>query len=106
MLKLVNIWRSYKQESSCLVHFLGLLAVCWPDAQSVLCGWVQLSTCAMCFVTAAINRLCGRLNCDDQCEVAAVSEVADQTAVVEAYCTCAVGFMRVRVQPDLKCNSK
>jgi len=34
LLKLVNIWQSYKQERDCLVHFLRLLAVCWPGAQS------------------------------------------------------------------------
>ena len=28
-----NIWQSYKQERDCLVHFLHLLAVCWPSAQ-------------------------------------------------------------------------
>ena len=33
-LKSVNIWQSYKQEHDCLVHFLRLLAVCWPGAQS------------------------------------------------------------------------
>jgi len=32
-LKSVNIWRSYKQERYCFVHFLSLLAVCWPSAQ-------------------------------------------------------------------------
>ena len=32
--KSVNIWQSYKQERDCLVHFLPLLAVRWPDAQS------------------------------------------------------------------------
>ena len=32
--KSVNIWPSYKQERDCLVHFLRLSAVCWPDAQS------------------------------------------------------------------------
>jgi len=32
--KSVNIWQSYKQECDCLVHFLRLLAVCWPGAQS------------------------------------------------------------------------
>jgi len=32
--KLVNIWQSYKQERDCFVHFLRLLAVCWPGAQS------------------------------------------------------------------------
>jgi len=30
---LVNIWQSYKQERDCLVHFLHLLAACWPGAQ-------------------------------------------------------------------------
>jgi len=32
--KSANIWQSYKQERDCLVHFLRLLAVCWPRAQS------------------------------------------------------------------------
>ena len=32
--KSVNIWQSYKQERDCLVHFLRLLTVCWPGAQS------------------------------------------------------------------------
>jgi len=35
LLKSVNIWQSYKQERDCLVHFLRLLAVRWPGAQSV-----------------------------------------------------------------------
>jgi len=29
----VNIWQSYKQERDCFVHFLSLLAVCWPSEQ-------------------------------------------------------------------------
>jgi len=33
-LKSVNIWQSYEQERGCLVHFFGLVAVCWPGAQS------------------------------------------------------------------------
>jgi len=33
--KSVNIWQSYKQKRDCFVHFLRLLAVCWPGAQSV-----------------------------------------------------------------------
>jgi len=33
-LKSVNIWQSYKQDHGCLMHFLRLLAVCWPGAQS------------------------------------------------------------------------
>ena len=33
-LKSVNIWQSYKQRRYCLVHFLCLLAVCWPGVQS------------------------------------------------------------------------
>ena len=32
-LKSVNIWQSYEQERDCFVHFLRLLAVCWPSAQ-------------------------------------------------------------------------
>jgi len=32
--KMVNIWQSYKQELDCFVHFLRLLAVRWPGAQS------------------------------------------------------------------------
>ena len=32
--KSVNIWQNYKQERDCLVHFLRLIAVCWPSAQS------------------------------------------------------------------------
>jgi len=31
-LKSVNIWQSYRHERDCLVHFLRLLAVCWPSA--------------------------------------------------------------------------
>jgi len=37
--KVVNIWciwQSYKQEHGCLMHFLRVLAVCWPGAQSAL----------------------------------------------------------------------
>jgi len=34
LLKSVNIWQSYKQECDCLLHFLCLLAVCWPGTQS------------------------------------------------------------------------
>ena len=30
----INILQSQKQERDCLVHFLRLLAVCWPGAQS------------------------------------------------------------------------
>jgi len=32
-LQSVNIWQSYKQQRDCLVHFLRLLAVYWPDAE-------------------------------------------------------------------------
>jgi len=32
-LKSVNIWQSYKQERDCFVHFLRLLAVCWPSTR-------------------------------------------------------------------------
>jgi len=58
------------------------------------------------FCVTEIDRLCDPLQCDDQCEVAAVSDVAEPDSIVEAYCTCSVGFMRVRVQANLKCNSK
>ena len=34
ILKSVNIWLSFKQKRDYLVHFLRLLAVCWPGAQS------------------------------------------------------------------------
>ena len=49
-LKSVNIWQSYKQERDCLVHFLHLLAVCWPGAQSawdnhaLACDFCQIFT--------------------------------------------------------------
>ena len=32
--KSVNVWQSYKQERDYLMHFLCLLAMCWPGAQS------------------------------------------------------------------------
>jgi len=32
--KSVNIWQRYEQERDCLMHFLYLLAVCWPGAQN------------------------------------------------------------------------
>jgi len=31
-LKSRNIWQSYKKRRDCFVHFLRLLAVCWPSA--------------------------------------------------------------------------
>jgi len=34
LFKSANIWQSYKQEHDCLAHFLCLLVVCWPGAQS------------------------------------------------------------------------
>jgi len=33
LVKSLNIWQSHKQEPDCCVHFLRLLAVCWPSAQ-------------------------------------------------------------------------
>jgi len=45
----VTIWQSYKQERDCLLHFLRLLAVCWPGAQSardndvVACNFAKYS---------------------------------------------------------------
>lgn len=55
---------------------------------------------------AEIDRLCSPLACDERCEVGAVYDAADRDrSIVEAYCTCAVSYMRVRVQPGLKCNT-
>jgi len=62
---------------------------------------VDVYNAVLCFVTE-INALCSPLQCDERCEVAAVSG----SSLVQAYCTCEVNFMRVRVQPNLKCNSK
>jgi len=48
-IKSVNIWQSYKQERGCFVHFLRLLAACWPDAQTtrenhvLACNFVKYS---------------------------------------------------------------
>ena len=42
-------WQSYKQERGCLVHFIRLLAVRWPGAQSawdnhaVACNFTKYS---------------------------------------------------------------
>jgi len=47
----VNIWQSYKQERECLVHFLRLLAMCWPGAQN---AWDN-HTLACNFATEAIH---------------------------------------------------
>ena len=58
--------------------------------------------CSGVMFVAEINRLCNPLFCDERCEVAAVSG----TSIVQAYCTCDIGFMRVRVQPNMRCNSK
>ena len=33
-LKSVNIWQSYEQQRDRFVHFIRLLAVCWPGVQS------------------------------------------------------------------------
>jgi len=30
----MNIWQSYKQVLGCFVHFVSLLAVCWPGTQT------------------------------------------------------------------------
>jgi len=57
----------------------------------------------ICVFVTEINSLCSRLQCDQGCEVAAVSS---SSSLVQAFCTCEVSFMRVRVQPNLKCNSK
>ena len=44
-LKSVNIWHSYKQEHDCLVHFLRLLAVCWPGASGARATGTAAAAC-------------------------------------------------------------
>ena len=56
------MWKSYKQERGCLAHFLRLLAVWWPGAQSaqdnhaLACNYAKYSPILMssrvytCFV--------------------------------------------------------
>jgi len=45
-----EFWQSCKQERDCLVHFLSLLAVCWPGVQSawdnhtLACDFSQIFT--------------------------------------------------------------
>jgi len=50
--KSVNIWQSYKQERDCLVHFLRLLAVRWPGAQSA--RWLNVSGATYRFRVVAV----------------------------------------------------
>jgi len=59
----MNIWQSYKQKRDCLVHFLRLLAVCWPDAQSardnhaLACNFAKFSPIKMFFTHTLSNKL-------------------------------------------------
>ena len=63
-LKSVNIWQTYSQERGSLVHFLSLLAVCWPGAQSardnhvLACNFAKYSPIfkMFSFTDSAINR--------------------------------------------------
>jgi len=64
--KSVNIWQSYKQERDCFVHFLSLLAVCWPSAQSardnhiLACNFAKYSPILIFysqFLNLVINKL-------------------------------------------------
>ena len=49
------MWKSYKQERGCLAHFLRLLAVWWPGAQSaqdnhaLACNYAKYSPILMSF---------------------------------------------------------
>ena len=45
ILKSVNIWQSYKQKRGCLVHFLRLLAVCWPGASGARVTGTAAAAC-------------------------------------------------------------
>ena len=61
-IKSVNSWQSYKQERGCLMHFLHLLAVWWPDAQNardnhvLACNFEKYSLIKKCSLTdLAIN---------------------------------------------------
>ena len=49
----MNIWQSCKQERDCLVHFLRLLAVCWPSAQSARDSHVL--ACNFCHIFTNFN---------------------------------------------------
>ena len=60
-LKSVNIWQSYKQDRDCLEHFLPLLAVCWPGAQSswdnhsLACNFAKYSPILNFFFTLTLS---------------------------------------------------
>jgi len=45
ILKSVNIWQNYKQKRGCLVHFLRLLAVCWPGASGARVTGTAAAAC-------------------------------------------------------------
>jgi len=58
----VNIWQSCKQERDCLVHFLRLLALCWPGMQSARdnhvlpCNFAKYSPIFNFFIHRPINK--------------------------------------------------
>ena len=52
---------------------------------------------------AAISSQCAILNCDDDCEVVAVT---GGNSLTQAFCLCTIGYMRVRVAENFKCSSE
>jgi len=55
----VNIWQSYKQECDCFVHFLRLLAMCWPRAQDnhvLACNFAKYSLILIFFTRRVGNK--------------------------------------------------
>ena len=55
-IKSANIWQRCKQERDCLAHFLRLVAVCWPGAQSAPEGYFPLER-----VVNIVSRSCAAL---------------------------------------------
>ena len=71
--ELVNIWQSYKQERCFLVHFLRLLAMCWPGAQSArdtLCAtpprlkYVGTLPCNLSFIASFLTLMFHKVVCN------------------------------------------
>ena len=52
--KLANIWQSYKQQRSCPLHFLRLLAVLWPGTQNA-CNFAKDSSILFFFTGILSN---------------------------------------------------
>jgi len=59
--KSVNVWHCYRQKVNCVVHFLRLLAVWWPRAQSapnnhlLACNFAKYSSILNNFVTGRLS---------------------------------------------------